>query len=193
MQVIVVLKVFVNRLQIHEAMYWDNYREDMEGQEAQRQEVAAENLKAQQQVAMQAAVPPTSQAAAMNGEVHYLPVCFLLMQQNSLATEHLHWQHLTAVLVEKCDACLAGFQNHVRMRNAASPTISTSSAVWVITGGRIQCPMFHAGDSLWLSSAARNRIGCWRTCMLHVRQHDAVASWHALLNCCLHGGTWRGC
>ncbi|KAK9816062.1 hypothetical protein WJX74_001598 [Apatococcus lobatus] len=54
--------------QIHEEMYWNNYRQDMEGQESQRQEMAAEQLKAQQQAAMQAAVPPSSAAGAANGE-----------------------------------------------------------------------------------------------------------------------------
>ena len=58
--------------QIHEGMYWENYREDMEAQEAQRQEVAAEQMKAQQQAAMLAAVPPASRAGTSHGEVPIL-------------------------------------------------------------------------------------------------------------------------
>lgn len=56
-------------VQIHEDMYWNNYRTDMEGQEAQRQEMAAEQLKSQQQAAMQAAVPPSSNAGNATSEV----------------------------------------------------------------------------------------------------------------------------
>ena len=58
-------------VQIHEDMYWHNYRQDMEGQESQRQEMAAEQLKSQQQAAMQAAVPPASNAGTANGEASH--------------------------------------------------------------------------------------------------------------------------
>ena len=43
----------------------------MEGQESQRQEMAAEQLKSQQQAAMQAAVPPASNAGTANGEASH--------------------------------------------------------------------------------------------------------------------------